>query len=137
MIHAQYAAVLFRHGRVDEAERLLREVMPALPPDSLRAVRMRIGFGQVLMAKGDAAGAERELTAALRACESQQAEDAQRAEAQVALGRVLVARGRIAEGRALLEQGLPRYAKWGLAHPDDVAAARNELAETRMSGTAP
>jgi len=151
LMHVQYAVAMMRDGaamygtreeRLGEAERWLRIALAELQrqgaADNLRGLRTRLGLALLLLARGDAVAAEQELRATIARCAPlAPPNDVRIAEAQVLLGRVLAAEGRKAEAHALLGEHLPPFAKSGVAHPEDVAAARRALQETRMSGTAP
>ena len=142
VIHTQYALLMLRSGDLDEAERWYGSSLAELRRfgvyDTLRALRSRVGYAQLLLAKGNLAAAEAELRAVVaRYAALVPANDPRKAEAEVFLGRVLLARGKREEARVVLERGIGPFETWGLAHRDNVDAARRALAEARMSGTAP
>ena len=134
----QTALALLRLGRLVEAKAMvtgalamLVDLVPVTDPTRIGAHTV---LGLVLLAEGNADAAESSLAVAYAAC--QQAlpvSDAQRATATVILGRARLAQGSTAEGIALITAGFDVYSRWGLAHPDDVAAARRALEEAGVT----
>jgi eukaryotic-like serine/threonine-protein kinase len=133
-LRAQYGRLLFRAGRLEEAK---REIEPAYaelcrlePPGAANRTSVQYDVALLRLADGRAVEAERELSQVLAAYRKTfPADDPRVAEVEVALGRALVANGRAAEGRSMIRASLERFAKWGLAHPHDVDAARAVLIE--------
>ena len=131
-IHAQTAGALLRLARLDEAESMAAGALADLASlvdetNSNRIIAQTI-LGRVRLAKGDVVAAERDLAEAFAASERAfPADHPQRAAIGVALGRARLAAGRTEEGVAQIERSFDIYSRWGLAHPDDVAAARAAL----------
>ncbi len=136
-VRSQAAMVLLRVGRPAEAEReaslALAELKRLAPETASARIGAQLIHGTILLARGRAAEAEAELRPLVPLLAAvHPAGDPRIAEAQVMLARAVIARGRVGEGRAILEKHLPVFAGYGLAHPDDVAAAQRA-----MSGSAP
>jgi serine/threonine protein kinase len=131
-LHAQVAGVLFHLDRFAEAR---RELVPALaelrrlePVGGPHRTSAELGMGLLLLAEGRSAEAQAELAAvAATRHKSLPAGDPYLAEADVALGRALIANGRSAEGRQLIATNFEQFSRHGLAHPQDVAAARRAM----------
>jgi eukaryotic-like serine/threonine-protein kinase len=134
----QTALALRRLQRLGEAEALAREALSMLAGLVPESDTIRIGahstLGLVLLAQERPAEAERELAVAHAACEGALPQgDPQRAAVSVLLGRARLALGQRAEGLALLASGFDIYSRWGLTHPDDMAAAKSALAAARQA----
>ncbi|MEK7316906.1 MAG: protein kinase [Candidatus Eisenbacteria bacterium] len=134
----QTALTLLRLERLSEAEAMAAQALATLSSIVAETNPNRVGahaaLGQVLLALGKVDAAERQLAMAHTACEQTlPAADPKRAAVAVALGRARLALGRKTEGLALLSGGFELFSRWGLAHPDDVAAARRALEEARAT----
>ena len=129
-LRAQVGKMLLRAGHLEESRREIEpawaEVRRVEPAGAANRTAVQHAYALLLLAEGRAAEAEKELRELLDVQKRVwPADDVRIAEAQVALGRALVAGGRVEEGRAMIRESFDHFAKWGLAHPVDVEAARS------------